>query len=325
MASSDPAQELKTHLAKNCVPQEVIDYITKEKPNLNLKSISQFASIFKESDYEDGCKDQIIEKVEECKGDLGALASLRTAWILARSDLQKAVKSRIEGRPEADWDAPLDKDEEKARKDFFDGAYDSFEWIPEKTPASQLVSRFYRETHSEKRDISVFPLEKVRSAAEYKVVGTGKRKHVGGGLSYESEAPPRLPDLVFSSLPQLFLAFGLMTNSWAMAGAHMVTSKKHFEKQGEPKQVRECHLGKPWATMTSLKRKPASIQGQTQDNRLDHGPRQEDAIEGKGVVRGRLALGGGDRGLCGVALLGSLDRRGLSEASPARPRPGHDV
>ena len=56
-------------------------------------------------------------------------------------------------------------------------------------PASQLVARFFRETHNEKREISVLPLEKMRSAADYKIVGAGKRKHVGGGLSFEIEFP----------------------------------------------------------------------------------------------------------------------------------------
>ena len=57
---------------------------------MGLEAVSDFASIFKESDYEDKCATLVLDKTTD-KDDVFALGRLRTAWTMARADLNKAA------------------------------------------------------------------------------------------------------------------------------------------------------------------------------------------------------------------------------------------
>ena len=123
-SSSDSKVTLVRLLTSSRVPEQVIKYMTDEPPSgMGLAAVSDFASMFKDADYEDKCQTHICAKVESVKEDLLAVARVRTAWTLARSDLQKACKAVVEGSQDADWDRPLDEDEEEKRHTDFDGAY----------------------------------------------------------------------------------------------------------------------------------------------------------------------------------------------------------
>ena len=89
---------------------------TAEPPGLGLSSIADYSSVFTEKDYESRLQTFVLDSIEAHKSDHVALARLRTAWQLARSDVAKACKARVEGSSAPDWDAPLEQEDEDTRK-----------------------------------------------------------------------------------------------------------------------------------------------------------------------------------------------------------------
>ena len=239
------ASDLKKFLTAAAVPAAVVDYMVGNRPDgLGLESVSDYASMFKETDYEDKCQEVILNKIPEAKEDVVALARLRTAWQLARSELAKACKKRVEGTTDPDWDTPLPQDEEDRRKEEFHQAYDSLEFDMESTPWANIIGRYFREFRGAQRHASLTSLSKMRSEAEFKAIGTVKKRGLGDGVALTYDEAPRLPDLAFGSVMQVLMALKLLCNSWALAGANMVDSKLHFDDATKQyKRVRQCHLG----------------------------------------------------------------------------------
>ena len=261
--SEDPKKELIKHLEKYTVPAECIAFITVDTPEtLGFASISDFASAFTEADYAEGVKAKIAEKVPSAKDDIRAISRLRTAWKMASAELSKAVKRRIEGAPEADWDQPLDDTIELQRQQDFQAAYGGLVFDTESTPGSNIIGRMFREFRSQQKQITLTSLHKMRSEADYKQLGTVKRQQLADGLALIQDGNPTLPDIHFTGMLQLFEALKLLTNGWALTGYGKVESKLEFDQaSGKFMQVANCHLTQAIAYFDFVFRKAAEHKG----------------------------------------------------------------
>eukprot|EP00959_Pyramimonas_sp_CCMP1952_P294404 6157814-Pyramimonas_sp.AAC.1 len=136
-ASGAEPSVLKKFFADSSAPEPVITFLLQPRSDggFGLESVSDFASVFKETDYEDKLQSEVLDKVEAHKTDLIALARLRAAWQLARSELTKACKKRVDGAPDPDWDTPLPQDDELRRSEEFNEAYDYYACEVEAAPA----------------------------------------------------------------------------------------------------------------------------------------------------------------------------------------------
>ena len=210
---------------------------------MGLEAVSDFASIFKETDYEDKCGTVIVDNTTD-KDNVLALGRLRTAWTMARADLNKAATAVATGSTEhTDWDEPLKEHEETKRKTEWDAAYDALTFSEESTPAATIIARFYREFHGPKRLMSICALKRMRSEADYKTVVETTKTPLGDGVKLIHEKLPRLPDIEFRTVLQMLLAFRLMTNGWAMTGTSRIDSKVKFDAVAHSyAKVREIHL-----------------------------------------------------------------------------------
>ena len=239
----DSRKQFVQFLEKFQVPQACIQFITQESPGLGLGSISDFASIFTDDDYAQGVKNEIAVKVESEKDNLRTVARLRTAWQMAKAELTKACKRRIEGGPETDWDTPLDDTAESQRRKDFEAAYGGMIFDTESTPGAALIGRWFREFRSSQRQISVISIHKMRSEADFKQLGTAKKQRLAEGLSLVQDDRAHLPDISFDNAMRLLAAFRLMTNGWALTGYSDVESKSEFDNQSrEFIKVKNCHL-----------------------------------------------------------------------------------
>ena len=263
----EPVRELTKMLEKYQVPNKCIEYITKApaetEGGLGLSSISDFASAWTEKDYAEGVKQEIVMKVPDCKNCIvQATARVRTAWMMASAELEKAKKRKVEGAPDADWDTPLEDEEENARKKAFADSYGELHFDTESTPGASLMGRWYREFRSQQRHVSLTSLHKMRSEADYKQLGTVKRQELSKGLSLVQDGTPTLPDIYFDSVLKLMEAFKLMTNGWALTGYAMVDSKVEFDQSANQfKRVRNCHLGQAIAYYDFVFRKALEYRG----------------------------------------------------------------
>eukprot|EP00973_Karenia_brevis_P014359 1955502-Karenia_brevis.AAC.1 len=82
---SSPVQEQSKKLRALLVSQARVaeplaDYILQE---MGCESVSDFAGLFKGSDYESAIETNILQKVEPLKDNLVQLSRLRTAWKLS--------------------------------------------------------------------------------------------------------------------------------------------------------------------------------------------------------------------------------------------------
>ena len=114
MAVTEQTSNLKSLLeTEGQLHEDVINFILN---TLKCKSISDFANLFKESEYEDGVVSEILEKTSK-KTDIIQKARLRTAWGLAFAQFQ-AAKARVRTAGPAedeDLDKPLPKDVHEAQ------------------------------------------------------------------------------------------------------------------------------------------------------------------------------------------------------------------
>lgn len=239
------AEQFALFLRKNGVPDPLCEFMVAARPEgLGLASIADYGSYFTEKSYEDGLKTAVLEKIEAFKSDFLALARLRTAWKLARSEVDKACKERVEGQPSTDWDTPLSDDQETARKAEVDNAYDHISFESEDVPMATITGRYFREFRSSQRHVSLTNLTRVRSEAEFKGQSMAKKTDLPGGLSISYEAVAALPDLVFTRPLLLLNALRLLTIAWALAGACLVDSKSDWDPEAQRyRRVRQCHLG----------------------------------------------------------------------------------
>ena len=256
--------DLTKFLLDAVVPPSIGIYIVSKPPDgLGMQSVSDFASAFKESDYEDKVQSVILDKVPQHKEDIVALARLRTAWQLARSELTKACKKRVEGTVDPDWDTPLKDEDEDKRRDEFDSAYDGLQFDTESQPAAPLIARYYREFRGPQRHVSLTPLAKVRSEADFKNHGATRKKGLGDGVSIVYDDMPKLPDQLFSDVVQVLSAIRVLTNCWALTGANLVTSKSSFDEASRTfKKVRQCHLTQATSYADFCQRKALEHPGQ---------------------------------------------------------------
>ena len=107
-----------------------------------------------------------------------AVGRVRTAWVLAKAELEKAAKAVVAGAPEADWDAPLDETEGKTLQEAFHTAYDNLSFDTESTPGPLMVGRHFREFKAPARNMTKWPLKRVRTAAECGMQPNAKRQRL---------------------------------------------------------------------------------------------------------------------------------------------------
>jgi len=245
----DPKKQLVQLLEKYKVPKPCIEYMTTEPAEggtggMGMASISDFASCFMECDYAEGVRVHIVAKVAAVKdADIIPVARLRTAWIMAKAELDKAKKRKIEGAPDIDWDTPLEDGVENQRKRDFETLYGGLEFESESTPGAAIMGRMFREFRSEQRHVTLTSLHKMRSEADFKQLGTVVKKKIAEGVELVSQSAPGLPDVHFYCTLTLMEAVRLMTNGWALTGNTMVESKTYFDNvAGQFKKVQNCHL-----------------------------------------------------------------------------------
>jgi len=264
---TDPVKQLKQHLEKYKVAKPFVTYILADpgvdgKSGLGFAAISDFASAFTEDDHAEGLKTEIVKKVEGGGAEMVAVARLRTAWVMAKAELENAKRRRIEGGPEQDWDTPLEENEEERRKKDFEEAYGGIILDTESTPGANLVGRWYREFRSVQRQVSLMSLHKMRSEADYRQLGTVRRQQIGEGVSLVQDQNPVLHDVYFDSVLRLLEAFKLMTNGWALTGTTMVDSKTQYDPvKGTYDKVRNCHYAQAISYFDFVSRKALEFQG----------------------------------------------------------------
>ena len=83
----------------------------------------------------------------------------------------------------------------------------------------------------------------MHSEAGYRQTEGAKHKSLGEEITITYKAAVDIPDRRFQCVLDVMYAVRLMTNSWAMAGAHKVESKTEWDSASSCyKQVREVHL-----------------------------------------------------------------------------------
>jgi hypothetical protein len=109
------------------------------------------------------------------------------------------------------------------------------------TVSDPISGRYFREFR--RRCKSVGEFKKMRSAAQYLSVARLGAKHTvspGAQLVLQDNSVDVLPDRTFRTLAQLFQAFTLMTNGWAMTATEMVPSKARPGEQTPECSLSEC-------------------------------------------------------------------------------------
>ena len=195
-------QRLRNLLEKEArVATELVDFMMKEpgndgKQGLGLECISDFKSFFTEADYQDGVVTEILSKVSAFQSDRIQRGRLRTAWELAAAEWKQAlVKKSVGETPDHDWDAPLDPDLQKTQTTKFEDIY-RFSLEPDVAPCDPMFGRDSREFG--KRIRSLYPLTKVRSAAQVQaILATKKSQQLGDGISIVYGAQQHTPDTKF--------------------------------------------------------------------------------------------------------------------------------
>eukprot|EP00973_Karenia_brevis_P084650 11746667-Karenia_brevis.AAC.1 len=136
--------------------------------------------MFKESEYEQALGDEVIQKTD-AKDNRLQLGRLRTSWRLAQSELSTALKRKASGLDEDDYDKPLDAVEKQRADEDFSKIY-SIKFSDEATPCETLFARVFRELR--RRNVTVVPLNKVRSAAQFQMSqSSSHRKSIGNGVA----------------------------------------------------------------------------------------------------------------------------------------------
>ena len=250
MTPEESTKKLKEFLANQRVSPAIVKYMTDApggtEPGIGMEAVSDFASYFTRATFETGCAERIAAQTEDKDNEM-AIGRLRTAWRMAVAELEKAEAAVKTGAASTDdWDAPLNEKDEAERKATFDGAYDNLRYDQESQPAATLVGRGYREFTNGKREMSLTPLKKMRSEADYRHYPQHKKEKLAGESGLEityTDPVPKLPDIDFKTMLQLQAAMKLLTNMWTMTGAGLVDSKTEYDQQLRAfKKVRMCHM-----------------------------------------------------------------------------------
>ena len=236
-------QKFAKFLDANEVPPDVQTYMMKAQPEgLGWKSISDFAGYFTDKDYEEGVQTDILANTGD-KADKTARARLRVAWRLARAELKKVEDAVGGATEEMDWDAPLGEDDEKKRSEDFSGRYDGLKFRSGSTPAANVVARYFREFRGPKKQASIPPLKRMRSAEENPCEPSVKRSKLADNAELLQKGYKDLPDKYFATVPEVLMAVRLMTNAWALSGTTEVDSKVDYDQtQSKYNKVPQVHL-----------------------------------------------------------------------------------
>ena len=192
---------------------------------LHMESVSDWFSFFKADEYEDGVQRDILDHIPEFKQDRIQRGRLRTAWTLARSAMKRhEIRDTAAGDDDGEIEAPLKEGLKESADKSFKAAYGGIAFAPEAQPADALYNRLFREF--KKKQVSVYPLDKVRSNAQQSVIleNTKASHKVSENISITYNAAPDVP-IRFNSTIQVLQALKVLTNGWAMVGTAEVTSK----------------------------------------------------------------------------------------------------
>ena len=268
VAPEQSVEKLRKFLLNHRVSPAIAKYMMDAPPDgMGMEAISDFASYFTQSTFEDGCKTRIAENTAD-KDNAMAVGRLRTAWRMAQGELNKAVTEIQAGKASSeDWDLPLKEEEELQRKDACDKAYDNLQYDAESQPAATLVGRSFREFANPKRELTLMPLKRMRSEAEYRNHPQNKRQKLldageGIELTY-NRTTVKFPDLDFQTLLQVTAAMKLMSNMWTMTGAMIVDSKQEYDAEARAyKKVRMIHMSQSMSYSDFFMRKAMEHPGQ---------------------------------------------------------------
>ena len=225
---------MQAFLEKGTVPAELIKAITNtEDGGCGLETIADFASAFTESTYEKALED-VGKKV---KASVLGISRIRTAWLLARTELKRGCDNRSNISPEEDWDAPLSEEVETKRADDFKKAYDGLAFDTESMPSAALIGRLYREFT--KRKVSIYPLRKVKSEADSKAASGKRQRKLADDITIQfGSEPTTTQDGECNSSLEVLWQLRLLTHGWVLAGTEVMEDPT--SRTG--KKTRMCHL-----------------------------------------------------------------------------------
>ena len=245
MAVPDSTAELASFLKKHRVAEALANFMMKtpEEGGLGMESISDFASAFTQDHHQEQIQTHIGDKVPAFKDNIVAVGRVRTAWVLAKAELEKAARAIVAGTADTDWDAPLDETEETARSEAFNKAYDNLSFDTESTPYPAMIARHYREFRAPTRNLTIWPLKRSRTQAEYGAPPPSKRQRLTETTDLIERNPVLLKDKRFWRVGDLNHAMRVLCNCLAMTGTALVESKTEWDEANKVwKKVREVHL-----------------------------------------------------------------------------------
>ena len=226
MATSPDAQDQLQRLVQllnvECrVSSDVTKYITNSPSDggMGLSAIADFVGFFKEDEFEDGVQSEILAHLEKYKKDRLELSRLRTAYRLAAAEFQLVLKRKSDGEVGEDFDAPLDNAILTKAKSDWETAY-HFRISEEFQPSDLLFARLYREFR--KRCVSVYPLAKVRSAAQSPGLAAVQYQRISKDVSVAVNSQPAIVEISFETPMLLMWSLRIMVIGWARAGLTMV-------------------------------------------------------------------------------------------------------
>ena len=245
MAVPDSTAELASFLKKHKVAEALATFMmqTAEEGGLGMESISDFASAFPQERHQELIQSHIGDKVPAFKDNIVAVGRVRTAWLLAKAELEKAARAVVTGTADTDWDAPLDETEETARSEAWNKAYDNLAFDTESTPYQCMIARHYREFRAPTRNLTIWPLKRSKTQAEYGAPIPSKRQRLTETTDLIERNPALVKDKKFWRVGVLAHAMRVLCNCLAMTGTALVESKSEWdEAKKEWKKVREVHL-----------------------------------------------------------------------------------
>jgi len=235
-ADPEVLSRLKNLLSKEAgVSDEVVKYMIED---MGIEAISDFAMMFTRDTYENGVDEYILAK-SPAAGKIIQRARLRAAWELALAEFSSALKKRAltTSTESFEWDSPLDPDVQRDHLNNFKNVY-NITLDGEAVPSENLFGRLVREF--KRNSISVYPLEKVKSATRFKTIIRKTERKIADGMSLTLHSPEEDSPKITSTLEVLW-SLRILCNGWALAGMAMRDSKLFPSTKVRDAPLGECN------------------------------------------------------------------------------------
>jgi len=221
MSTEESTTRLRFFLEKE---QKVDTVVVDKVLSHGIASISDFAGFYKEDEYEEGVKADML-KDTPFEADRLQISRLRVAWKMATRQTNNASLTEPSSSSHMDMDEPLDPELKKSALQSFKAHY-KLTFEGDHSPNDMLFGRLFREFR--KRNLSIYPLHKVKSQAQMHPVMDNHTRRIGlsAGVNIMlQDASSKTPDVPITSLLQLLRAMKILCVGWGQAGMQDVNSK----------------------------------------------------------------------------------------------------